>query len=260
MKPSPPGVECRGLTVQFLDRRSQSTRSVIDDLTLSVDGGDIVALLGKSGCGKSTLLRSIAGLQKLDSGEVKIGGKTIEEARASLSFVFQEPALLPWRTALENVCLPLELDPAITRLSSREQAMKLLRTVEFLIGDETKFPPQLSGGMKMRVSLARALVTQPQLLLLDEPFAALDDMLRWRLNELLLSEAKREQRTMIFVTHNIAEAVFLSRRIAIMHQGKIAVWIENPLPSPRTSDLRSTTEFAQMYGQVSKQLSEVAAD
>jgi NitT/TauT family transport system ATP-binding protein len=260
MKPSPPNIECHGLTVRFMDRRSQRPRAVIDDLTFSVNEGDIVALLGKSGCGKSTLLRSIAGLQKLDAGDVTIGGQSIEAARSILSFVFQEPALLPWRTALENVCLPLELDPNFGREAIREQAMKLLRTVEFVIGDETKFPPQLSGGMKMRVSLARALVTQPQVLLLDEPFAALDDMLRWRLNELLLLEAKRTQRTMIFVTHNIAEAVFLSQRIAIMHRGKIAAWIENPLPLPRTGELRSTTEFAQMYGQVSKRLSEVAAD
>lgn len=169
-----------------------------------------------------------------------------------MSFVFQEPALLPWRTAFENVCLPLELQKGIERAEILARARRLLALVGFTEADYDKLPPQLSGGMKMRASLARSLVTEPTLLLLDEPFAALDDMLRWRLNEMLLELCRDQSRTVLFVTHNIAEAIFLSRQIAVMHHGQIAQWIDNPMPSDRTSDLRSTTEFAQFYGHISK--------
>jgi NitT/TauT family transport system ATP-binding protein len=217
-----------------------------------VPAGSIVALLGQSGCGKSTLLRSVAGLQPVQAGKIIIGDQTIETARRSMSFVFQEPALLPWRTAFENVCLPLELQKGIERAEILARARRLLALVGFTEADYDKLPPQLSGGMKMRASLARSLVTEPTLLLLDEPFAALDDMLRWRLNEMLLELCRDQSRTVLFVTHNIAEAIFLSRQIAVMHHGQIAQWIDNPMPSDRTSDLRSTTEFAQFYGHISK--------
>ncbi len=271
-----PKVDCRGLVVRFQERRGRvrgvsadaehqspkslqaNSHSVLNRLDLQVEAGDIVALLGKSGCGKSTLLRTIAGLQGFESGTLTIGAKSIDDSRKTLSFVFQEPALLPWRTAIENACLPLELSGQTDRQAILDAARRLLRTVEFSSSDERKFPTELSGGMKMRVSLARALVTEPKLLLLDEPFAALDDMLRWRLNELLLEQHASAARTMIFVTHNIAEAVFLSRRIAVMHRGRIADWIENTLPQPRVADLRASSDFATMYGLVSKRLGEVS--
>lgn len=157
---------------------------------------------------------------------------------------------------MENVCLPLELQTNLSQTEIRSRSKQLLASVGFTTADHDKLPPQLSGGMKMRASLARALVTEPTLLLLDEPFAALDDMLRWRLNEMLLDLCRELSRTVLFVTHNIAEAIFLSQQIAVMHHGQIAQWIDNPLPSARMSELRSTTEFAQFYGQVSKCLSQ----
>ena len=255
---SGPAIECSSVSVRFLDRATQEQRDILRDLDMHVPAGSVVALLGKSGCGKSTLLRSVAGLQAIQSGKIVIGERSIEDARDSLAFVFQEPALLPWRTAIENVCLPLELQAKMSRWDIRKRAELLLKTVGFVAADHEKLPTQLSGGMKMRASLARALVTEPTLLLLDEPFAALDDMLRWRLNEMLLELCRQQSRTILFVTHNIAEAVFLSRQIAIMHHGRIAQWIDNPLSLPRTSDMRSTTEFAQFYGHVSKCLIDVS--
>ncbi len=256
---SGPSITCSSVSVSFPDRTTQSERKILDRLDMQVPAGSVIALLGQSGCGKSTLLRSVAGLQSIQSGQITIGDQSIELARQSMSFVFQEPALLPWRTAIENVCLPLELQSSIGRPAIQERARRLLGSVGFTLADHDKLPTQLSGGMKMRASLARSLVTEPTLLLLDEPFAALDDMLRWRLNEMLLELCRERSRTVLFVTHNIAEAIFLSGRIALMHRGKIAQWIDNPLPSDRTSELRSTTEFAQFYGQVSKCLSQAGS-
>ncbi len=250
-----PRIECRSLSVAFAHQESRSPKQVLDSLDLDAREGEIIALLGRSGCGKSTLLRAIAGLQKIDSGTITIDGKPIEQSRSQLSFVFQEPALLPWRNTLENVQLPLQLQrPAPNKIEIRDRAQQLLQTVGYSSNDILKLPSQLSGGMKMRASLARALVTDPNIMLLDEPFAALDDMLRWRLNELLLDLWKVRSRTILFVTHNIAEAVFLSQRIAIMHQGKIARWIDVEFDMPRNDSLRSTTEFAKAYGHVSSQL------
>jgi NitT/TauT family transport system ATP-binding protein len=253
-------VVCQDMSVAF-SGPGASNRLVLNNLSLAVEAGEVIVLLGQSGCGKSTLLRSIAGLQAIQSGTISIGQRPIEAMRSQLAFVFQEPALLPWRTAVENVCLPFEMraGDGVALASSKQYriASRMLLNLGFAQSDENKFPSQLSGGMKMRVSLARALVGQPKLLLLDEPFAALDDMLRWRLNEMLLQQAANQSRTMIFVTHNMAEAVFLSDRIAIMHQGTIAEWIENNLPKERTSELRATAEFARLYGQVASRLREV---
>jgi ABC-type nitrate/sulfonate/bicarbonate transport system ATPase subunit len=253
------GAANRDEAFQPLGEEAQRDRKVLDGLDLHVEAGEIVALLGRSGCGKSTLLRSIAGLQPLNEGEILIADDASSQTQSSPAFVFQEASLLPWRTAIENVCLPLELKGGFSPTTARARAKQVLRVVEFSQVDEEKFPAELSGGMKMRVSMARALVNEPKLLLLDEPFAALDDMLRWRLNELLLEQQSQTARTMIFVTHNIAEAVFLSRRIAIMHRGHVSEIIENTLPMPRSADLRSTPEFAQMYGLVSQRLGKVSS-
>ena len=257
-----PEVICNNVTVEFTERRektngSAKSRRVLDDLRMTVAGGEIIGLIGASGCGKSTLLRSIAGLQPLTSGSISIEDKSINECRDRLSFVFQEAALLPWRTVIENVQLPWELQGAGNRKAAKEQAADLLRTVGLQDADHRKLPSQLSGGMKMRASLARSLILDPSVLLLDEPFAALDDMLRWRLNALVLDLWKSRKRTILFVTHNIAEAVFLSHRIAIMHQGKIAEWIDSEITEDRGESLRSSPDFARMYGHVSAKLSAI---
>jgi NitT/TauT family transport system ATP-binding protein len=264
-----PEVRCVDLLVEFSQSKSNgflwsgsaksSARQVLDQLNMTVSGGEIVGLIGASGCGKSTLLRTVAGLQQPTAGAVSIAGKPIHDCRDQLSFVFQEAALLPWRTVIENVQLPWELQGVGDRRAAKERSAELLRTVGLQDADHHKLPTQLSGGMKMRASLARALVLDPSVLLLDEPFAALDDMLRWRLNALVLDLWKSRQRTVLFVTHNIAEAVFLSHRIAIMHKGRIAEWIDVEISGNRDESLRSSVGFATMYGRVSARLGAISS-
>lgn len=227
---------------------------------MSVKAGEIVALLGGSGSGKSTLLRTIAKLQTITSGQVELTGETPRRRTGDLSYVFQDATLLPWRTAAQNVQLPLELsikaagDRARMPLSARVE--EALTWVGLPPASWHKYPRELSGGMRMRVSLARALVTDPAIMLLDEPFAALDEILRGRMNELLTEIWMRKRRTILFVTHNIAEAVNLSNRLAILGSGRIVRWVENPLPMPRDLKVRSSPEFASMYTEVSRALNE----
>ncbi len=210
----------------------------LQDVTLGVGRGEFLGVVGASGCGKSTLLRAIANLTPLSSGRLRWQG---DRPVRDLAFVFQEAALLPWATVLDNVQLPLALGGTPAR-SARAIAQAALQRVG-LQGQETAYPRQLSGGMKMRVSLARALVTQPRLLLLDEPFGALDEITRSQLNEELLDLWQQQQWTTIFVTHNIYEAVYLANRVAILaaNPGRLfgEVVIEAPYPRPpsfRTSD------------------------
>lgn len=250
--PPPPNIVCRNVHVEF---GHQSSRQVVlNGLDLDVQIDEIVSLLGPSGCGKSTLLRVIAGLIEPTQGSVIADGLSPQQARDRMAFVFQEAALLPWRTVYQNVRLPFELHSRSPRLQKFERIEQLLATVGFRAEDWNKFPSQLSGGMKMRASIARALVTNPTILLLDEPFAALDDMLRSKLNDLLLEIAQRRQRSMLFVTHSIPEAIYLSHRIAIMSRGAIAKIVEVPLPFPRQARMRSTSEFASFYGVISEEL------
>lgn len=251
------GIEVRNLSVRF-----GASEPVLRELSLQVESGSIVALLGGSGSGKSTLLRTIARLQPITDGEVAFTGEAPRRRAGDLAYVFQDATLLPWRTAEQNVRLPLEL-------AGRTAGERQVRAVSESVADAlaavgldkaswSKYPRQLSGGMRMRVSLARAIVTDPAILLLDEPFGALDEILRGRMNDLLVELWLRKRRTVLFVTHNIAEAINLSQRMAILGGGRISHWIDNPLPLPRTSDVRASNQFAQLYSQVSAALSSFA--
>lgn len=232
---------------------------VLQELSLNVAPGEIVALVGASGCGKSTLLRTIARLIDPQGGSIQYDQASVMRRAGDLAYVFQDATLLPWRTVNENIALPLELGLR-RRGQAAEQAISDARQAVGL--DEEaggKFPRELSGGMRMRTSIARALVTDPSILLLDEPFAALDDILRSKLNELLLELWNVRSRTILFVTHNIAEAVYLSHRIAVLGGGQVARLIDNPLPWPRSAQLRASLDFAKLYGQVSQALAEVVS-
>jgi NitT/TauT family transport system ATP-binding protein len=229
----------------------------LQDVSLQVKKGEFVSLLGPSGCGKSTLLRLVSGLTAATSGAIAVNGILPVNARELMSFIFQDATLLPWRTVEQNVGLGLELEHA-ARALRREKVAKMLDLVG-LTHVAKRYPRQLSGGMKMRVSIARALVSRPRILLLDEPFAALDEMSRDRLNEELLRLYLEQQWTVLFVTHSVAEAVFLSTRIVVLapHPGRIAHVVPVELPWPRTAETRLTPAFEQEVARVSRLLRSV---
>jgi len=224
----------------------------LSDIGLSVAPGEFVSLIGPSGCGKTTLLRVIADLEQPTAGHISVNGCTAEEARKARAYgyVFQAPALFPWRNISRNVALPLE----IMGLGVRERDRRVSTNLELvnLKGFEKKFPWQLSGGMQQRVSIARALAVEPNLLLMDEPFGALDEIVRDHLNFQLHRLWAQTKKTVVFVTHSIPEAVFLSTRIVVMtpRPGKIHDIIESPLPRDRQLDLRDTPAFLEVAQRV----------
>ena len=224
------------------------------DVSLDVEAGEFLSVLGPSGCGKSTLLRLIAGL-------IQPSGGTIESSagRAELGFVFQEPTLMPWATALANTALPLKLH-GVAPGERAARAAEALGNVG-LKGFERTWPRELSGGMKMRVSIARALVTAPRLLLMDEPFAALDEITRHRLNADLLELWQRSKVTVVFVTHSVFESVFLSQRIAVMaaRPGRVLSELSIAAPYPRSESFRTSAEYAAWCRQASARLGEAMA-
>lgn len=236
-------IRCDAVAVQF-----GADVLAVDGVNLVANHGQITALVGPSGCGKTTLLRLMAGLESPTSGTVTLDPPA-ESRLGEVAFVFQQPSLLGWRTALENVALPLELIGRGSKSWCRSEAREMLRCVD-LSDAADRFPDQLSGGMKMRVSIARALVTRPRVLLLDEPFAALDEMLRNQLGELLLNLWDAQRFTVVMVTHNIGEAILLSHRIAVMREGRLRELIENPFSFPRSVELQSTPDFGNFYGRV----------
>jgi NitT/TauT family transport system ATP-binding protein len=225
---------------------------VLDRLDLAIHPGDFVSLIGPSGCGKSTLLRVLAGLTPLESGEVRLAPHAGEA-----SFVFQDATLLPWLTVGANVEVPLQLRgrDAAARAAVRDRMLARVRLADKCHA----YPRQLSGGQKMRVSLARALTLSPSILLLDEPFGALDEMTREHLNEELLALRQQESWTALFVTHSVMEAVFLSNRIIVMaaNPGRVHAEIPVSLPYPRTPETRVTPEFQNLVAQVSRVLRSV---
>ena len=227
---------------------------VLEGISLTVERGEFVSFIGPSGCGKSTLLRLIAGLNEPTAGEIVIDGMTPANAREEMFFVFQDANLLPWRRVAANVELPLMLRGApAERRAERVQAM--LDLVGLSTAAE-KFPWQLSGGMKMRASIARALSVAPRLLLLDEPFGALDEITRDRLNEDLLGIRARDPFTAFFVTHSVAEAVFLSTRIVVLsaNPGRMHRMLDVPFAYPRQPELRETPEFLKLLAETSREL------
>ena len=215
---------------------------------LEIAAGEFVAILGPSGCGKSTLLRVIAGLERQSGGAVSVGAAPVggrADGRADVAFVFQDAHLLPWRTVLANAALPLELR-GIAKEQRTSAAVAALVSVG-LAGFEERYPAQLSGGMKMRVSIARALVTRPRLLLMDEPFAALDEITRQKLDDLLRKLWADTGMTVLFVTHSTEEATFLANRAVVMSRrpGRIMLDHAIDLPAERSADLRGDVAFAR---------------
>jgi NitT/TauT family transport system ATP-binding protein len=222
-------------------RRTFGDLVVIDDLTLDVNAGEFLAILGPSGCGKSTLLRVVARLIAPDAGTLDITPST---EKPQTAFVFQDAHLLPWLTARENAALPLEL-MGVGRAERLERASRILAEVG-LLDAESRYPAQLSGGMRMRVSLARALITEPRLLLLDEPFAALDEITRFRLDVRLRDLWIERGMTVIFVTHSITEAAFLASRATVLTRRGCHIRLDRclELPRKRTNELRLSGELA----------------
>jgi NitT/TauT family transport system ATP-binding protein len=230
---------------------------VLDDINLSLHPGDFASFIGPSGCGKSTVLKLVSGLSPGTSGEVVVAGTTPRRARDRQAFIFQDATLLPWLTTQHNVELPLRLRGRPTE-ERRATARRMLSLVG-LAAEGKYYPRQLSGGMKMRVSIARALTLAPQLLLLDEPFGALDEMTRNRLNEELLSLRTQSPFTAMFVTHSVSEAVFLSNRIIVMaaNPGRFHAEVPVDFGYPRRAQLRERPEFQAKVNEVSRLLHQV---
>lgn len=239
-------ISCRNINVRFFtDRRSVTA---IEGLSLDVAAGEFLTLLGPSGCGKSTFLRVVADLVKPSRGEISVLGcaPNVARERRDIGFVFQDAALLPWRTALQNVQLPLEVAGGKNR-AGRATPRELLELVG-LKGREDAFPHEMSGGMRQRVAIARALVSDPKVLLMDEPFGALDEITRDRLNEELRRVWKEMGLTTLFVTHSIYEAAFLGQRVLMLaaNPGRVKEIVPVSLPEDRTLDVRETREFVEL--------------
>ncbi|WP_084327320.1 ABC transporter ATP-binding protein [Salinarimonas rosea] len=245
-----PVIDVRGLSLTF--QTADGPVYALSDVDLQVAEGEFVSFIGPSGCGKTTLLRVIADLERATGGHITVNDMTPEEARLkrAYGFVFQAPALYPWRTVGRNVELPLE----IFGLSKQERRARVAQMLELvnLGGFEKKYPWQLSGGMQQRASIARALSFDPQLLLMDEPFGALDEIVRDHLNEQLLQLWAKTKKTVVFVTHSIPEAVFLSTRIVVMspRPGRIIDVIDCDLGPDRPLDIRETPEFLRIAHRV----------
>jgi NitT/TauT family transport system ATP-binding protein len=258
-EPTLPGTDARmaGLAVSLraVTKVYDSGVAALGPFDLDVRRGEFVSLLGPSGCGKSTALRLIAGLSAPTSGTVNVSHRT-DESRGShsIGFVFQEPTLMPWTSVRENVRLPLKLAqvPAAEADARVGEALAQVGLAEFA----GAYPRELSGGMKMRVSLARALVTDPDILLMDEPFAALDEITRFRLNNDLLSLWRNLRKTIVFVTHSVFESVYLSQRVVVMtaRPGRIGAEFRIEAPEPRAEDFRTSTDYAGYCRKVSSAL------
>ncbi len=247
-------VSCRDLRVRFFTPRRAIT--ALEGLSLDVAAGEFLTLLGPSGCGKSTFLRVVADLIQPDDGAIRVFGAAPEEARLrrDIGFVFQDPALLPWRTALANVELPLQV--AVSRARRAKATPRELLELVGLKGSESAYPQELSGGMRQRVAIARALASDPKILLMDEPFGALDEITRDRLNEELRRVWRELGLTVLFVTHSIHEAAYLGQRVLMMaaNPGRVRAIVPVDLAADRTLEMRESAPFVALAAELRRLL------
>ncbi|MFA9375168.1 MAG: ABC transporter ATP-binding protein [Lachnotalea sp.] len=244
-------IKVKDLCMSFKDNQGQDIQA-LDHVNLDIKKGEFISLVGPSGCGKTTLLRIVADLLEPTAGSVRISGMTPKEIRLQQKFgiVFQSPVLFEWRSVKKNIELPLEI-MHYSKMDSSERADKMLELVG-LQNFSNHYPQQLSGGMQQRVGIARAFAIRPDILLMDEPFSALDEFTKEKLHEDLLRIWSKTNKTVIFVTHNISEAVFLSDRVCVLspHPGRLSAIVDIDLPRPRTLDLRDTPKFTELISKV----------
>src|SRR5579871_591471 len=245
-----------GITVRF--ETPEGGVTAIDDVSLQVKQGEFLSIIGPSGCGKSTLFNVVGGLLSTYSGRVAVAGETISGPHAAIGMVFQEESTFPWRTVVDNVAFPLEL-VGMSKAQRVERAQHFISLVG-LAGFEKRYPGELSGGMRQRVSLARTLASEPKILLMDEPFAALDEQTRLLLGDKVLQIQQQLKQTTLLITHNITEAVQLADRILVMtyRPGRVKRMVEIDLPRPRTSEIVSSEAFGRYVAEIWSDLREEA--
>ena len=239
----PPLIRVEGVHKRYAVRQGEPVQA-LDDIGFELRDGEVLSVVGPSGCGKSTLLRIMAGLDAPSRGRVLLGGEPVTRPRRDIGIVFQQPTLLPWRTVLDNVLLPAQMQ-RLDRTRSGRKAQDLLELVG-LSGFSDKYPFELSGGMQQRVAICRALVCEPRILLMDEPFGALDAMTREQMNVELMRIQAEQKKTVVFITHSIPEAVFLGNRVLVMtpRPGRVARIAEIALPGLRTLATMGSAGFA----------------
>jgi NitT/TauT family transport system ATP-binding protein len=250
-------LEINGLTKQYFVERDGRRVLALSDVSLTVADGEFVAIVGPSGCGKTTLLNIIAGLLRVDAGHLSINGRTIDGPGIDRSVVFQHSSLLPWRTIAGNVRYGMELQKRFDAATVRERADRFIRMVG-LAGFERHYPSELSGGMQQRVNLARALAADPMVLLMDEPFAALDAQTREYMQAELLKIWAEARKTVVFITHQINEAVYLSDRVVVLSSrpGRVKGEFTVPFSRPRTLDLKRSARFLEIEDAIWKMVEE----
>lgn len=247
-----PAIEVCGLSMIY--NQDTDPLLTLNKIDLKVQNQDFVALVGPSGCGKTTLLKLISGLAVPTSGSLKVEGKPVRGPQRKIGIVFQVPALMKWRSVRDNVLLPAEI-LRLDREESLERAQHLIDLVG-LTGFETKYPHELSGGMAQRVGIARALIHDPSILLLDEPFSALDMMTRGKLNLELLRIWSERRKTSLLITHSISEAVFLSDRVVVLSErpAEVIEIVKVTLPRPRTAEMRVSEEFMELVERIGRRI------
>jgi len=245
-------IKIENVSVQFPDNNGGEPVTALQNVNLEIRQGEFISLLGPSGCGKTTLIRAIADLQPITTGKISVRGLSPKEIRLQKKYgiVFQSPVLYDWRTVRRNVCMPMELMgmPKKDRTARVTKMLELVGLMEF----GNHYPHELSGGMQQRVGIARALAIRPEILLMDEPFSALDEFTKEKLHEDLLRIWRKTNKTIIFVTHNIQEAVFLSDRVVVLspHPGRVSAVVDIDIPRPRTLEMKESVEFNALVSKV----------
>jgi NitT/TauT family transport system ATP-binding protein len=255
-----PKLDVRHVSLEHYNERTQQALAVLDDIDLQVHEGELVSIVGPSGCGKTTFLNAVDGLIRVTGGEICVDGRVVDRPGPDRAFVFQHDSLFPWRTVMQNVTYGVELQRRLTKAEMRERARALVELVG-LNGFEQHYPHELSGGMRQRVNIARALAVSPEILLLDEPFAALDAQTREFMQFELMKILTRARTTALFITHQISEAIFLSNRIAVFsaRPARIKDIVAVDLPAARTLDMKHQPGFVALEQRIWRLIEEEAA-